>query len=125
MGRKKKNEEIRIERLKAKKEVKKEIRENEDHKNSQNLIKEIKLEKRLSSRIDKQVKQKKRLSRRLQDKENLEEDEIEVRPKRSSRNRISKIEKNSPQNLSMPEISVEEYNQSVIYIDENTPIIES
>merc|ERR1711893_370449 len=78
MGRKKKNEEIRIERLKAKKEVKKEIRENEDHKNSQNLIKEIKLEKRLSSRIDKQVKQKKRLSRRLQDKENLEEDEIEV-----------------------------------------------
>ena len=49
-----KNEEIRIERLKAKKEVKKEIRENEDHKNSQNLIKEIKSEKRLSSRIDKQ-----------------------------------------------------------------------
>ena len=49
-----KNEEIRIERLKAKKEVKKEIRENEDHKKSQNLIKEIKSEKRLSSRIDKQ-----------------------------------------------------------------------
>ena len=49
----------------------------------------------------KKVKQKKRLSRRLQDKENLEEDEIEVRPKRSSRNRISKIEKKSPQNLSM------------------------
>ena len=49
-----KNEEIRIERLKAKKEEKKEIREIEDHKNSQNLIKTIKSEKRLSSRIDKQ-----------------------------------------------------------------------
>merc|ERR1712235_102820 len=109
-----------------KKEEKKEIREIEDHKNSQNLIKTIKSEKRLSSRIDKQVKQKKRLSRRLQDKENLEDDEIEVRPKRSSRNRISKVEKQIPsQNLSMPEISVEEYNQSIIYIGENTPIIES
>jgi len=120
-----KNEEIRIERLKAKKEEKKEIREIADHKNSQNLIKEIVSEKRLSTRIDKQVKQKKRLSRRLQDKENLEEEEIEVRPKRSSRNRISKVEKHSSQNPSMPEISVEEYNQSIIYIGENIPIIES
>merc|ERR1712227_1049606 len=110
---------------KAKKEEKKEIREIANHKNSQNLIKEIASEKRLSTRIDKQVKQKKRLSRRLQDKENLEEEEIEVRPKRSSRNRISKVEKHSSQNPSMPEISVEEYNQSIIYIGENTPIIES
>ena len=51
-----KNEEIRIERLKAKKEEKKEIREIADHKNSQNLIKEIVSEKRLSTRIDKQDK---------------------------------------------------------------------
>ena len=51
-----KNEEIRIERLKAKKEEKKEIREIANHKNSQNLIKEIVSEKRLSTRIDKQDK---------------------------------------------------------------------
>ena len=56
-----KNEEIRIERLKAKKEEKKEIREIADHRNSQNLIKEIVTEKRLSTRIDKQEKDPQKL----------------------------------------------------------------
>ena len=61
-----KNEEIRIERLKAKKEEKKEIREIANHKNSQNLIKEIVSEKRLSTRIDKQDKDlQKLLTRKL------------------------------------------------------------
>ena len=60
-----KNEEIRIERLKAKKEEKKEIREIADHKNSQNLIKEIVSEKRLSTRIDKQEEDPQKLCRRV------------------------------------------------------------